>query len=155
MASSVQQQEVGPVHQRQSQAQPLLHAQGKVLKDLFSCVGQVSLLQHLVHRSFAGDTPLDAIVFQVLPGGEVGIEAGGLYHDPGTGTHLHEVLTRGPEEGDLPRRRHGLTGHHADDGGLSGAVAAYQAIDLALLHRQLRPVHRSVGPVPLGQALCV
>lgn len=46
----VQQQEVRPVHQRQGQPQPLLHAQGEVLEGLLPRARQIHLLQHLVHH---------------------------------------------------------------------------------------------------------
>ena len=52
-------------------------------KFLFPCVGEVHQLQGLLHAVFSRNTPLDAVVFQILPGGEVGVEGGDLHHGPG------------------------------------------------------------------------
>ena len=148
----VQQQEVRPVHQRQGQPQPLLHAQGEVLEGLLPRARQIHLLQHLVHHPPAWNAPLDAVILQVLPGGQVGIEAGRLHHGPGAGPHFGQLpFPGGAKQGNLPLRRYRLGRHHPNDRGLARAVAAHQPINLPLLDGQLHMVHRQMIAIALGQ----
>ena len=142
------------VHEGQGQAQPLLHAQGEVLEGLFPCGGQIHLLQHLVHHPPAGNAPLEAVVLQVLPRRQVGVEARGLHHGPGAGAGPGQgLLPRLAEQGELPLGGGRLGRHHPDDGGLARPVAAHQAVNLPLGNGQVGVIHRQVVPVPLGQPL--
>ena len=75
-------------HESQGKAQALLHTQREVLELLFSRPLQPDLLEHLIHAGIAGDAPLDAVILQILSGGEIGVEAGSLHHGPGASAHL-------------------------------------------------------------------
>ena len=148
----VQEEELRVVHEGQGQAQPLLHAQGEGLELLFPRVRQPHLLQGLVHALLSGNAPLDAVVLQVLPGGEVGVKGGDLHHGSGAGAGPGQGGGGGgPEQGDLPGGGVGLAGDEADEGGLARPVAAHQPENLPLFHGQGGVIQGQSVAVPAGQ----
>ena len=149
-----QQEKFRLVHKRQGQAKALLHAQGEGLKLLFPCVGEVHQLQGLIHAVFARDAPLDAVVLQILPGGEVWVEGGNLHHGAGAAAGAVQSGVGGlPKQGDLAGGGNTLAGDQADEGSFARAVSAYQAKDLALLYRDAGPVQGQGVAVAPGQLL--
>ena len=149
----VQEQEVRSVHQSQRQAKALLHTQRKMLERLGPGIRQSGRLQRLVHRVPARDAPLNAVILQILPGVQIGVETGGLHHGPGVGAHAGVLpLALGPEEGDLPLGGRGLSRDHPDDGGLSGAVASDQAVDLSPFQVQIDMIRGQRVAIALGKA---
>lgn len=123
--------QVGPVHQRQRQPQALLHAQREVFELLLPGTGQPHIFQRLLRHMPAGDAPLEAVIFQVLTGSQVGVKTGRLHHDAGALAHLAQLpLPGGPEQLDLPVGGDGLGCDHTDYGGFARTVAAHQAVDL-------------------------
>ena len=141
------------VHQGQGQPQPLLHPQGEGLELLGPGGGQIHQLQHLVHRLPAGYAPLEAVVLQILPGGEEGGEGGDLDHGPGAGPLGPEVLARRAEQLQLAPGGGGLAGGHPHEGGLARPVAAHQPVDIPPAYHQVQPVQGLAGSVGLTQAV--
>lgn len=148
----VQQEELRLVHQGEGQPKPLLHAQGEGLEFFLPGPGEADQLQRLVHAAPAGDAPLDAVVLQILFGGEIGVEGGGLHHDAGAAPRpVQGGGGGGAEEGQLSGGGPGLAGDQPDQGGLARAVPAHQAEDLPLFHRQAGPVQGQGPAIPAGQ----
>ena len=81
----IQQEIFRVVHQCQGQAQRCFMPREKVLNFFFPVSVSRTCSRGLVHALFSGDAPLDAVVLQVLAGGEVGVEGRDLHHGPGAG----------------------------------------------------------------------
>src|SRR5439155_10850336 len=126
---------------------------GRVGAELASCAGaELDDVQHLVdsllvHPRQVGDDP------QVLPTGEIGVEAGRLDQgaDPG---QSGRVARRVAGDGCRARGRPDEADEHAQGRGLPSPVRAEEAIDLATPHAHVDGVDgEDSAAIPLGETV--
>ena len=109
-------------------------------------------LQSLVHHVGSGNPALEAVILQIVMSRQIGVEAGNLHHCPGAGPHPAQLSRRsGTEKLNLSGGYGSLGRHHTDDGRLSSAVPAHQAVNLPLFQCDIHSVHRRMLAISLGQ----
>ena len=131
-------------------AEALLHSEGVPRERVPGPVRQPRDTEHLLdprirYAGVPGQHP------QVVPAGQVGIEARGFHQraDPGQAGRRTRRL---PEHRDRTGRRPDQAQQHPHRGRLAGTVGSEEAVDLATVHLQVHGVHGEyAGPVPLGQ----
>ena len=118
----------------QSQAHPLLHAQGELAAALLFVGGQAHDLQHPVHPGLVHVPVVPGGHAQVVLGREMFIQRRLFNESAHLGQGLLPVGHIGAEDGDGPLRGLGQAGDGLHDGGLPRTVGAQQPHHLPPFH---------------------
>ena len=110
--------------------------------------------QSLFRRLILRDPPDGPIVFQILLGCKIGIEAGAFQNrsDPPP-LHQEPLFLHRSKEADGSLIRQGASAQHPENGGFTGAVAAYQAVYLSPVYLDVRIPDHGLIFIDLGKML--
>ena len=140
----VEEQDPRPVHQRQRQVEPALHAARVAAHLAVGRLGQAHALDQLVAAALAlglGQAVQRGLQAHVLARGQERVERGLLQRGADVLAHLRAVrahLVAGHARRALVGRQQ--RGEHQHGGGLARAVGAEEAVDLARLHVEVDAV---------------
>ena len=143
------------MHDRQSNRQPLFHAQGVLGEKFFVPVGQAHQFQGALDGVLVFQPPQGGENAQILRPRQIGIEARGLDQAADAGQQRLLVARQGlSPDRHFPGGGLGQTQQHLHGGGFSGSVPTQQTIDAASLNMDVQLCHALLRPILLGQVIC-
>ena len=127
----VQHQKVGTSHQGHGNPQPLAHAQGEVAHGFLPRVLQPHQLQQVGKVLIRGQAQNLGLQFQIMDGGQVLIDGGGLHHRPHPPPDLLDggVPKWGAVQGVVPGGGGLQPAEDTNQGGFSRPIPAHQAVN--------------------------